>query len=69
VVYADKESAAAAVAEFNSMYYFQNISDNSILILFYIDKHIPQWNTRLLVSISDSKKRNLKDAGKGNNDK
>jgi hypothetical protein len=36
---------------------------------FCIDKHIPQWKTRLLVSISDSKKRNLKDAGKGNNDK
>jgi len=33
---------------------------------FYIDKHIPQWKTRLLVSISDPKKRNLKDAGKGN---
>jgi len=35
--------------------------------LFSIDKHIPQWNTRLKVTISYRNRTNLKDIGKVNN--
>ncbi len=38
-------------------------------IFFSIGQHIPQWNTRVQVCISDSKKRNLRDFGKANKGK
>ncbi|CAF0914547.1 unnamed protein product [Adineta ricciae] len=49
VTYVDKESASAAIGE-------------------YDQKHIPQWNTKLLVCISTRKKAHFKDAGKEHNE-
>ncbi|UJR32902.1 hypothetical protein I4U23_020363 [Adineta vaga] len=50
VVYADKESASAAVGEYNQ-------------------KHIPQWNTHIFVSISTPKRNNFKEGGKSSRGK
>jgi len=36
---------------------------------FCIGKHIPQWNTRIQVGISNPKKKNMKDFGKDKNGK
>ncbi|CAF0727716.1 unnamed protein product [Adineta steineri] len=47
VIYVDKESAAAAVAEYNQ-------------------RHVPQWNTHLQVSISNPKKSTIRDSEKAN---
>jgi hypothetical protein len=36
---------------------------------FCVGKHIPQWNTRIQVGISQAKKKNMKDFGKDKNGK
>jgi hypothetical protein len=38
-------------------------------IFFSIGQHIPQWNTRVQVCISEPGKRNLKDSGKADHGK
>jgi hypothetical protein len=70
VTFANKESVAAAIAEYNSKQYFSKYLRHLIFI-FCLDKHIPQWNTKIWVSkfVSDPNRKKSKDVAQGKNGK
>lgn len=62
VIYTDKASADAAVAEYHCKKIFLVLSMQSFASSI-LGKHVPQWNTRLQVRIAYSKKKNATNQG------